>query len=277
MSTLGKLSERRIASGVQAVMNEFAPDAALPTRLVAGRDAALAVIRRYRPDFEYDPDEAHAAMRDIDAWAERNQAALSAAMAAPIAELPGQLQLEMGSDRAQAFILSSFTHAAAGLGPWKSGAVAREAAAGEIINDRWARADAADRLETFALIVKMDREGSLAPIFVPPEGAGALGAIPAWLIVVALVVVAAAVVVLVLGWRRITLNNKLLADICARAAERGDEETLRQCIEATKSLQVSPFEQAAIGVGKQIVWGVVAAGGVYAALRWGLPALRRRR
>jgi hypothetical protein len=198
-------------------------------------------------------------------------------MQAPIDQLPAQLQLQMGSDRAQSFILSSFTQAAAGLGPWTSGAVAREADRGDLINDRWARADAADRLETFALIVKMDRDGNLAPIFFPPEGTDGLGALPpAWLIVVALVIVAAAVVVLVLGWRRISLNNRLMRDICARAQAEGDTETIKHCIEAAKGLQVSPFEQALAGVGKQIVWGLLAAGGVYTALRWGLPWAARR-
>lgn len=276
MGNLAQLSERRIESGVSAVMAEFAPGAALPTRLVAGRNAALASLRKYRPDFKFDPAAADDAMRDIDAWSERNQAALSAAMLAPIAELPGQLRLQMGSDRAQSFILSSFTQAAVGLGPWMSGAVAREASSGEFINDRWARADAADRMETFAIIVKMDRDGSLASLFVPPEAAGGLGLLPAWLIVVALVIVAAAVVVLVLGWRRISLNNRLMRDICERAQAQGDTETVRQCVEAAKGLQVTPFEKAIGAIGKQVTWGLLAAGGVYAALKWGLPWAARR-
>lgn len=277
MPSLAQLSEQRIGSGVASVMSEFAPGAPLPARLRAGRDAALAVLQRYRPDFRFDVNAADAAMRDIDAWSERNEAGLSAAMLAPLEQLPTQLQLQMGSERAQSFILSSFTQAASGLGPWQSGAVAREAQRGDLINERWARADAADRLETFALIVKMDRDGNLAPVFSPPEGAGGLGAVPAWLIVVALVVVAAAVVVLVLGWRRISLNNRLMRDICERAQAEGDTETIKQCIEATKGLQISPFEKAIAGVGKQVMWGLLAAGGVYASLRWGLPWLAKRK
>lgn len=278
MPSLAELSEQRIATGVQQVMNEFAPGKSLPERLQAGRDAALSVVRKYRPDFEYDPAAAEMAMRDIDAWSERNNQALSAAMAAPVAELPAQLQLQMGSERAQAFILSSFTEAAAGLGPWTSGAVAKEASSGELINDRWARADAADRLETFALIVKMEREGTLETIFVPPDAAGALGlVVPVWLIVVALVAVAAAVVVLVLGWRRISLNNRLMADICKRAQDEGDIHTLQHCIEATKGLQINPFEKAITDVGKKFLYALATAGVVYAGLRWGLPWLAKRR
>lgn len=277
MASLGQLSERRIESGVSRIIEEFAPGQSLPRKLLDGRDRALATIRQYVPEFRYDVAEAEQAMREIDAWSERNEQALSAAMASTIDVLPEQLQLTMGSERTQAFILSSFTQAAAGLGPWTSGAVAREAERGDRINDRWARADAADRMEVFATIIKMDRDGHLRPIFVPPPGGTqGLGALPAWLIVVAIVVMAAAVVVLVLGWRRITLNNRLMRDICADAAERGDEETLRHCIEATRDLQVPTFE----GVGKafagQLAWGLVAAGGIYALLKYGLPAAKER-
>jgi hypothetical protein len=122
--------------------------------------------------------------------------------------------------------------------------------------------------------VQLDRNGSLQAIFVPPaEGAHGLGALPIWAVVVVLVVVAAAVVVLILGWRRLTLNNRLLRDLCERAAKEGREEVLRACIKATENLTISPLEKASTEFLGKIATGLITAGVVYVGLRWGLPYL----
>jgi hypothetical protein len=277
VSTLAQLSQERIGSSLDAITATFAPGEPLPTRLRAGRDAALAVLRQYVPNFQYDVPKADEAMRDIDAWASRNQAPLEAIMASPAETLPAELALQMGAERAQSFVLSSFTQAAAGLGPWQSGAVARMAAEGDLINEDWARRDADARMQMFALIVKMDHDGDLRSIFVDPtslQGLGALPVIPLWFILVIVVVFAAALVTGIVLWRRIELNNRLMRDICTRAQAEGDHNTVRLCIEATRDLQVSDVERAA----SKLVWGVLAATTIYVGLKYVLPwasSLRR--
>lgn len=273
--SLAQLSFDRIGPSLESIVQSFAPGEPLPTRLLVGRDRALARIQKHVPSFKFSPSAATDALREVDAWATRNDAALSQMMASSATDLPAQLQLQMGPSRAKAFILASFTAAAAGLGPWASGAVASYAAEGEVINERWARSDAQQRLEMFALIVKLDDDGNLAPMLAPPSslgGYGALGAVP-WLVVIALVVLAAAVVTTVVLWRRLELNNRLLRDICDEAQRTGDQKTVAACIEATKGLQASPLE----AVPAKIAYAFAGAGLVYLGLRFGLPLLEQHR
>lgn len=278
MPSLAELSEQRIAAGLDSIVAGFAPGASLPEQLVAGRNAALQVLRIYVPGFAYDVGAADAQMRQIDAWAERNSAALGDIMSSSAEQLPEQLRLQMGSERAQSWILSSFTQAAAGLGPWTSGAVSQMASRLELINERWARADAAQRLDMFALIVKLERDGALRAIFVPPPGAASgFGALPVWAIVVVIVALAAALVTGVVLWRRIELNNRLMRDICERAYADHNEAIVAKCIEATRDLQVSALERATQSFARTLSLAMIATAAVYAGLRWGLPWLASRR
>lgn len=271
--SLAELSEQRVSAGLDAIVAEFAPGQSLPARLVAGRDAAAATLRQYVPNMRFDVAGADTQAREIDAWAERNEGALSQIMASSETQIPdvGQLRLQMGSDRAQAWVISSFTQAAAGLGPWTAGAVADMAARREVIDETWARSDAAQRLDMFALIIKMDRDGSLAPIFEPPASASGLGLLPVWAIVVIVVALAAALVVGLLLWRRIELNNRLMRDICERAMKENNQEVIAHCLDATRDLQVSGFERAAETFASKLGTAVIAAAAIYAVLRWGLP------
>lgn len=272
--SLAQLSAGRISPGLTAVMGEWDINAPLPVRLALGRAAARQSLQRYVPEFlGIDAAEAEAQMRDIDAWAARNEAALSAIMASPATELPEQLQLQMGAQRAQQFFLANFAQAAAGIGPWESGAVERAAADPNepAVTEAWARDDAQRRLAMFALIVKLDRDGTLGPIFQPPTAA--LGAIAPWLIVVVLVVVAAALVTGITLWRRIEVNNRLMADLCEKARQAGDTATVRKCIEAASDLQRVKGPNDAVVAAVTVV-GVAAV--VWAGLRYGLPLLERR-
>jgi hypothetical protein len=120
------------------------PGATLPDQLAAGRAAAEAILQKYVPGFSYDQGLADATLAKIGVWEERNQADLQAALANPNTEkLPQAICLAFGSDMAQQFILAGFTRAAWGLGPWQSGAVAAAAAAGTVMQPRWAQEDAA--------------------------------------------------------------------------------------------------------------------------------------
>jgi len=273
MSLLTQLAESRLSQGLDAIIAEFAPGQPLPARLVVADQAALAAIRRYKPDFTVNYAEARSQARDIDAWAERHQQELEQVMASSAQRLPSQLQLEMGNRRAQAFFLSSYAEAAAGLPAWTSGAV--EAAASrpgvQQINERFARIDAQQRLEMFALIVKLDREGTLQQVFVPPEQGSTqgLGAIPPlWFIAVVLVIFAAALVTAVVLLRRVELNNRLLRDLCREAIEAGETDPrFEMCVEAAKAGQKSALEE----VPKAMVLGLMGAAGVYAGMRYVLP------
>lgn len=271
MSLLTQLAESRLSQGLDAIIAEFAPGQALPARLVAGNAAALSVLRKYRPDFRVNGQEAKAQARDIDAWADRHQRALEEIMASSADRLPAQLQLEMGNRRAQAFFLATYAEAAAGLPAWTSGAVkaATERPGVQQINERFARIDAQQRLEMFALIVKLDREGALEQIFVEPgDSVQGLGAIPLWFVAVVLVIVAAALVTAVVLLRRVELNNRLLRELCRDAVDKGDTDPrFAMCVEAATAGQKSAIED----VPKAVALGLMGAAGVYAGMRYVLP------
>jgi hypothetical protein len=272
MSDLAQLSLQR------AGLPTF-PGATVPEQLIAGRIAAQAVLQKYVPQFVFDPVAAKSTLDQISVWEERNSAALSQVLADPSAEaLPSQIQLTFGSDKAQQFILAVFTEAAVGLGPWVSGAVAREAAAGTIIQPRWADEDAQARLQVFGGIVKMDQDGYLAKLFVPPATGGqafALGIAPlfVWAIVVTVVAVAGLLLLYVENAKRLDQNNKLMGDICTNAQKQGDSATVAQCVEAAAGLQKQGMFQGLDdlmrALGKAAIYGSLA----YVFFKWGVPML----
>lgn len=255
--SLAELSLRRIEQNLPV----FAGDS-LPARLSAGREAAEAVLRKYVPDFAFDPAEAAAVSRRVDAWAARNERDLSDAIGQTAGDLPAALQLAMGSStEVGQFIVASFTLAAAGLGPWSSGAVARSVSEGAHARG-WAELDAEARLQCFGLIVAMEQRGELAQIFHPTEAPAGFGAWPVLLIIVATVILAAAVVTYLYLNRRLELNNRLMRELCVEAQARGDYATVEACIAATRDLQVNMFEEA----GGKVVTVALVLGGIYLAL-----------
>ena len=267
MSVLAQLSLDRISSRLP----EF-PGDTLPAKLAAGRSEAERILRGYVPDFSFDVDEAERVARTIDAWTARNEESLAAALASTNDDLPEALWLTLGrADQVGQFIIASFTLAAAGLGPWQSGDVARAVGVGEHA-ESWAYIDAESRLQTFGVIVALEQEGRLEVIFrptpeniAPTSGAGALP-LAAWVaIVIVAVIAAAAVVAIVYLNRRLTLNNRLMRDLCQEAERRGDRETVRKCIEATRDLQVSVLDD----MGSKIVGVALVLGGAYLALKFG--------
>lgn len=266
MPTLGQLSEARVSAGLQAIINGFAPGSASTSeRLRAGADAARSALEQYGP-LRFDPSLAATQMREIDAWATRNQEELERIMASTTQALPQELVLTMGSERAQAFVHATYFEAASGLPAWISGAVTASVQdpSGQI-SERWAREDAQDRLQAFATIVALDRDGTLEAIFRPPEqGNGSLGSIPYWFIAIVLVVLAAAIVTTVILLRRVSVNNRLLRDLCEEALERGDREVYERCIELAADSQGG----VVAGAVRNVLYAAFAAGAVYLALRF---------
>ncbi len=237
MSDLANLAVSRASLPV------FAPGQPLPEQLRAGRDAAAAVLAKYVPNLSFDQAQADAVMAKIQVWEERNRDALAAALADPSStELSEQIRVVFGSSGLQQFILATFTQAAVGLGPWFSGRVATEADRGEIISASWAREDAERRLQVFGSIVRMEQQGFLKTVFVPPTGTSGLGtpAIPAgliWAIVIIAIAVTSAVLLFTYASFRLLANNKLMRDMCLRAQNEHDTKTVEQCLDATKGLQ----------------------------------------
>jgi hypothetical protein len=275
------MSDLAILSLQRAGLPRFA-GATMPDQLVAGRDAALGVLRKYEPGLTFDPAAARTILQQIAVWEERNNASLGSALADPGAStLPEQIRLAFGADKARQFILAVFTEAAKGLGPWTSGAVAREAQTGAIIAPRWAEEDAESRLQVFGAIVKMDQDGYLQKLWVPPPtGTQGLGLpvapILVWAIVVTLVSVAGLILLYLYNAKRLEQNNKLMATLCENAQKQGDAATVAECVKATAGLQQQGMFQGLDDLmrafGKLVLYGGLA----YVGIKFALPMLLER-
>jgi hypothetical protein len=234
---------------------------------------AAKALRKHVPDFKFDVAKAEADIRYVAAWAERNEADLSASMQSPEANLPDVLALKLTPDASRRYLLAIFTTAAAGLGPWRGGAVGWAAdeqlsLGGRRIDRQWAMDDATYRLQVFGSIVKLEQEGKLKDFFEgEPQPLGMFGAGPSvglivLIVLIAAVLAAAVVYYLYLG-KQLQLNNKLMRDLCAEAQRRGDTETVRECIAALKPPE--PWQAVATTIG---IIGVA-----FVAIRYGLPKL----
>lgn len=269
MAELGDLALSRIKGDLPTFGG-----ATLPEQLLMGRTEAKTILLQYVPELRFDVQKAREVMSQVDAWVERNKAELEQALQSPQQELPRWLQFNMGStERVQNWIIANYTLAAQGLGPWESGMVARSATEPDSgISDAWARTDAESRLQAFALIVKMERDGDLAYIFRGEGSLAGLGIAPALLlaVVVAVIGLAAVIVSYFFLARRLEVNNAVMRDLCMEAQKRGDKATVEKCIEATRDIQaIDPFTSVSKEVGKAIL----IVGGGYVLIRYGLPWL----
>jgi hypothetical protein len=273
------------------------PGATLPERLLAGRLAAETILKQYVPQLSYDQAEADQVLAKIGVWQERNQTQLESVFMDPnAAKLPQQICLAFGADVARQFILAGFTRAAIGIGPWLSGRVAAEAASGTRIQPRWAEEDAEMRLQMFGAIVKMEQDGYLRHLFIPPAdlatkqeecgvsglgGGDGFGVAPVVVWAIALVVVAVVALFLLYYYsaNRLRDNNRLMADLCQKAQEQGDKETVAQCIAASADLQKESPIPGLAELGKGLGTAAVVAAVVYIGLKMvpGLLESRARR
>jgi hypothetical protein len=258
------------------------PGSTVAEQLLNGRDAALAVLRTYVPALAFDPGAAQSVLSQVSVWEERNRDALGQVLGDPSVEaLPQALQLALGSDKAQQFVIAVFTQAATGLGPWASGTIGAEVALGTTIQKRWADEDALARLNVFGSIVKMDQDGYLAQLFQPPGqatqgfGMGPLVAL-AWVVVVGVVALATVLLLQLYAAKKLEANNKLMGDLCKKAQASGDAATVAECIKATENLQ-----QGSIFPGvDELVKGIIKIGLVatlaYVGIKLLLPVLQQR-
>jgi len=274
-------------SEMRAGLPDFA-GATLVDKLVSGRNAAAARLGKFTSTLSYAPAAAADLLHEIKAWQDRNYDLLNTMMRDPNTDtLPEQVAFEFGPQKAQALIVAGFSEAARGMGPWISGDLQRNMGLDPSISEPWVRADAKHRLQVFGSIVRMDNDGDLEKIFRPeqsgPQAQSGLGVLPAviaavgakWLIV-ALILTFLATVALFLVFtystEQLRLNNKIMADRCKAAEERGDTETVRQCIAAAADLQKhSPLSE----LGPTVLRYAMIGGGIYLAITVGVPALGR--
>lgn len=248
------------------------PGATLPEQMVAGRNAALAILRLYKPDLAFDVDAASQNLRVIDGWAERNGATLEAVFADPNASaLPEQVRLSFDNATAQQFVVAGFTMAAIGMGPWMSGAVAANT------SEVWARDDAAARLRVFGAIVQMHQSGYLKSLFAQGQAAAGFGMIPvAYVvaIVVTTVLLAAVLAAYLYAVKQLEQNNRLMRDLCEKAQASGDQATTTACVEAAKGLQDSDLFGIK-SIGKTVVVMAAIIGGIWLAATYGPGLLKK--
>lgn len=257
-------------------------------RMVAGRALAAAALKQYVPDFAFDPAEASKALSRISVWQERNANRIEGQLAtlAPTEKVTDDIKLELGVTAAQQYILACFTEAAMGMGPHLSGLVDSEIARGTVlqaqpISDNWRRLDVATRTQVFQTIIKMEGDGTLKQLFVPPPGStNGFGAIPllfaAKLVAIVVVVVVAMFLVYFYATKRLSLGNAIMKEMCQRAEARGDQAAVLKCIEEAADLQKGdPFGVSGLlgGLGKAALW----VGLAYVGVRYGIPALASAR
>lgn len=263
------------------------PGNTLPSKLLAGRAAAEAALRKYVPDLAFDITAANAVLAKVDVWEERNRDVLQATLADPSATaLPDAVKIAFDSATAQAFVIATFTRAAWGIGPWMSGAVGKEALTPGVktINPAWAQEDAGYRLQVFGAIVKMDEVGYLKALFEPPapgstQGYGAFGIAPVvvWAVVVAVVAIAALFLLYLYSSKRLADNNRLMQDLCDKAQKDGDADTVKQCIEATRSLQAESMIPGVGDLASGLVKVAAIVGLVWVGFQVIPPLLKKRK
>lgn len=270
------LEQLALARLRQTGLPEFA-GSTIPEKLANGREAARASLTKYVPALKVNVLEARDVMSHVNVWVQHHQQDLSEAMQSPETNLPRWLKLNMGnSDRVQQWVIANFTVAAAGMGPWQSGRVERLVAdPTSDVSETWAAADARARLDSFAMIVKMDNDGDLEYIFrgTGPAAVSGLGALPAvavWAIAVVVVALAAVVATYFYLSKRLELNNALMAEQCRKAQAEGDKVTVHKCIEATRDIQIdTPLKGLTSELGKvAIILGIA-----YLGFRYALPTL----
>lgn len=250
------------------------PGANVVEQLANGWDEAKARLAKYTSTMSYSVEQADAVVHKVKSWTERNEAALKQYLADSTAnDLPDFLQLQLGKDEAQQFIIATYSLAATGLGPWLSGMVSAKVAEGSVpYPDMIEDADA--RLAIFGSIVKWDNEGDLATIFSPQQALGMNPIIVAGIIVaVAVVLVAGAAVVLqwVTAGKVVSKNAEMIDKWCSEAQEKGDQATVSKCLELSAGLQAQALDQS--NPVTLAVKGLLLLGGGYLFLVYGLPEL----
>ncbi len=269
------------ASEQRADLPSFGPVGTPLTQLLPLAQAEAAKrMAKYVGDFQYSPEQADTVMHRVRTWADQHRDQLSRILQNPQSdELPDNLQLALGIEEMQQFVVALYSMATRTMGPWASGLVPRLVAAGAL-HEPSMREDAQSRLNVFSLIVKWDDEGDLEMIFRPEavsERLAGLGqmhpAVVAAIVVGVIIAVAIAAAGIYLAFSSadaIRKSSKLMDALCMAAKEEGDEETVQKCLEYAKMIIEKGLE-GSDWIGK-VITGATVIGGLYVLSVYGIPA-----
>lgn len=246
-------------AGLEPIMQGFGGRNATEN-LVNGMNAALAALKKYTSTLTFDPNRANELFDRIEVWQQQNSEKLRQLMRQGAKTVPEQIALSLGANEAKSFIVASFSEAARGLKGWVGGAVAANYKTNPNYTESMALADRESRMITFASIVQLDRNGTLAKIFAGQslQGDEALGIAPA--VVVVVVAVAAAVcAVSMLAYEamRQSHQNKLIDDLCQRSPSEC-VTALREAVREETTGGGGVAATVATSIGKYVGLGILA-------------------
>lgn len=290
MDSLGGLNETTQneyidRAGLQAIIDTFKGSYA-KEQLEDGMARAAAALGKYTSTLAFDPVASAEIFMSVEIWQEKNGEALKAYMRQGADTIPEQLALSMGREKAQQYIIASFSEAVRGMKAWKGGAVVDSVKFGGLMNNDRATQDARARAVTFATIIKMDRDGELAPIFQGIGGASGMGELfTAATIAVLGKVIAVVGVALIAAWvvnnqmnKRIEQENILIDKLCD-VDPKGCEEQIKKVIdEMEKSRKgLGPVSEVAGTIATYAGIGLLAYIGVAYVLPAGVAAFKKSR
>lgn len=262
------------ALGLQPIIKGFGGKTASQS-LLNGMNAASACLKKYTATLSYDPTRANELFDKIQVWQDSHGEELKKLSAQGAKTVPQQIALTLGPEQAKHFVVASFSEAARGLSGWVGGAVAANYKTNPNFTQSMAIADQESRLITFATIVKLDRDGTLAAMFAKP-GTSGLGVLGIDDLVVAGIIIGVAAIIAVTvivsqSMSQSYMNEKI--DQLCKLDESKCKEVIADVIK--KKAEQSPVSAITESIGTV---GKVAAVGLvgYLAFTLGLPMLKRK-
>jgi hypothetical protein len=165
-------------SGLTAIIDSF-PGSSRSAVLANGAAQARAALLKYTSSLEYDATVAAEASARVSAWEDLHGQELLSLSRSGANRVNQNLALGLPQAAAQQFVIASYGRAAYGLPAWNSGLALAKL---DTYTPGWTRneadVDSECRLQAFASIVKMDRDGSLAQLFQRPAAAAPPGCQP---------------------------------------------------------------------------------------------------
>jgi hypothetical protein len=245
-------------AGLEPIMQGFGGKNATEN-LVNGMNAALASLKKYTSTLTFDPNRANEVFDRIEVWQQQNSEKLRDLMRKGAKTVPEQIAMSLGNDEAKSFIIASFSEAARGLKGWVGGAVAKNYKTNPAFTESMALNDRESRMITFASIVQLDQNGTLAKIFTGKSlGDDGLGAWPLAVIIVIAVAAVAAVSLVAYEAMRQRQQNKLIDQLCEQGSKDDCVQALKETIEEERSGGGGVVAQVAGSVGKWVGIGLVA-------------------
>ena len=259
-------------AGLEPIMQSFGGRNATEN-LVNGMNAALASLKKYTSTLTFDPNRANELFDRIEIWQQQNNEKLRDLMRQGAKTVPEQIAMTLGDDEAKSFIIASFSEAARGLKGWVGGAVAKNYKTNPNFTEQMALDDRESRMITFASIVQLDRNGTLAKIFAVKSlnGEDGVGAFPVVLVVIAVAVAVCAVSLVAYEAMRQSQKNKLIDQLCERGSQEDCVAALKEAVHEETSGSGGVAEKVAGSVGKWLGIGLVA----YLGAAFVLPKLMK--